>query len=118
MSAVRVLVLHVQHEIERRRVPFHVNPDVHAHKHTHTHTHTPNHACRYAVGGDTIRIDPAFVDGTDCDISTDIGDSPKTTRASRTIAHLSTPTTKFTAQFPELLLPVIEEVECVASPLI
>jgi hypothetical protein len=69
------------------------------------------HANTYAVGGNSIQIDPAFVDGSDCDISDDIGDAPKATRASQTIVHLETPSSSFTAYFPELLLPSIEQVE-------
>jgi len=69
------------------------------------------HANTYAVGGDSIQIDPAFVDGSDCDISDDIGDAPKATRASQTVVHLETPSSSFTAYFPELLLPSIEQVE-------
>lgn len=68
------------------------------------------HGNTYAVGGDSIRIDPLFVDGSDCDISGDIGAAPKTTRASKTLTRLA-PTTEFDFVFPELLLPSIEEIE-------
>eukprot|EP00037_Helgoeca_nana_P018239 m.174645 g.174645 ORF g.174645 m.174645 type:complete len:662 (-) comp24362_c0_seq1:222-2207(-) len=68
------------------------------------------HGNTYAVGGDSIRLDTAFLDGTDCTISEDIGDSPKTTVASRTITHTA-PSTEWVATFPELLLPLIEQVE-------
>jgi len=51
------------------------------------------------------------VDGTDCVISGDIGQHLKTTVASKTIAHLTTPVTEWVFTFPELLLPSIEEVE-------
>ena len=71
------------------------------------------HGNTYAVGGDSIRLDPKFTDGTDCTISEDInaGAHLKTTRASSTITHLRQPVTEFVFEFPELLLPVIEEIE-------
>eukprot|EP01052_Picozoa_sp_SAG31_P000615 SAG31_NODE_17_length_35773_cov_25.999271_40_plen_227_part_00 len=72
------------------------------------------HGNTYAVGGDSIRIDPRFVDGTDCDIADDIGASGpnlKTTRASRTINALRKPVKEIQINFLELLLPKIEQLE-------
>ena len=76
------------------------------------------HGNTYAVGGDSIRLDGQFVDGSDCIISEDIAASgsantPKTTRASRTIVvgpELAA-VSSFNFSFPELLLPEIEEVQ-------
>lgn len=69
------------------------------------------HGNTYNVGGASIRLDPAFVDGSQCSIDEDTTPSALVTRASRTVAHLDAPVTNFTLSFPELLLPRIEEVE-------
>lgn len=74
------------------------------------------HGNTYGVSGDSIRIDPAFTDGTDCAISEDIGTigvatGLKMTRTSKTVAHISVPVAEFVFEFPELLLPAIEEIE-------
>ena len=69
------------------------------------------HGNTYAIGGDSIRLDPAFVDGVDCVISEGIGSATKTTHASRTVAHRKAPVAEFQFEFPELLLPEIEQLE-------
>ena len=87
--------------------------DVYMHGNTYVLAGTP---------GNSIQMDPAFTEGNGCVISDDVMAppfnnmgkiGPKTTRASRTVsvAAAASAVTNFKFNFPELLLPEIEEVE-------
>jgi hypothetical protein len=67
----------------------------------------------YATQGDSIKIDPSFVDGTDTIIANEIngGCQLKLTSTRQTVTHALVPSAAFEFDFSDvLLLPEIEEV--------